>query len=109
MKVSFEGLGEMVATFYNKSAVAGSPCKLSGNGEVAVCAADDRMLGVAINADNEYAAVTLGGVVTMAYTGTKPTVGFVKLVADGTGGVKAGGDDKYCVLSVEDGYVTFIL
>ena len=91
MKVSFEGIGECVATFYNSASAAaktGQPVKLGGNGTVAACAAGDSFLGVAVAADEDFAAVQLQGFVTLPYTGTAPTAGYVTLGADGSGGVK---------------------
>lgn len=91
MKVSFEGIGESVVTFYNSKtaeASAGNPVKISGNGEVSVCADGDRFFGVALACDTDFAAIQMGGYVELGYTGTAPAVGFTKLVSNSTGGVK---------------------
>lgn len=90
MKVSFEGIGESVVTFYNSktaAAGAGNPVKISGNGEVSVCADGDRFFGVALACDSDFAAIQMGGYVELGYTGTAPAVGFRKLVSNSTGGV----------------------
>ena len=92
MKVSFEGIGESIATFYNSAtsaAVAGAPVGMSGNGEVAACADGDRFFGCAVACDADFAAVQTAGYIEFGYTGTAPAVGFVKLAANGAGGVKA--------------------
>jgi len=92
VKVSFEGVGESVATFYNGSsaaASAGVPVKMSGNGEVSACSDGDRFFGVALSCDADFAAVQTAGYVELDYTGTAPAVGYAKLAANGSGGVKA--------------------
>lgn len=91
MKVSFEGIGESVITFYNSktaAAGAGAPVKMSGNGEVSVCADGDRFFGVALACDTDFAAVQTDGYVELAYTGTAPAIGFAKFVSNSAGGVK---------------------
>lgn len=93
MTVSFEGIGERVLTFYNTStadsaAAAGAPVKMSGNGEVAKCAAGERFMGVCLTAEQGFACVRTGGYVRTGYTGTAPSAGYAVLVADGSGGVK---------------------
>lgn len=91
MKVSFEGIGESVVTFYNsKTAVAGAgaPVKMSGNRAVSACADGERFFGVALACDSDFAAIQMGGYVELEYAGTAPAVGFAKLVSNGVGGVK---------------------
>ncbi len=91
MKVSFEGIGESVVTFYNSKSNAAEVCapvKMSGSGEVAKCAAGDRFFGVALTSEGDFAAVQNGGYAEMAYTGSAPAAGFAKLSANGSGGVK---------------------
>jgi hypothetical protein len=88
MKVSFEGIGETVVTFYNNGAAAGDAVKLSANGKVAEAASGERFMGVCTSAEADFAAVQISGVVTMPYTGTAPSVGYGYLLSDGTGGVK---------------------
>ena len=91
MKVSFEGIGESVVTFYNSTtsaATAGVPVKMSGNGEVSACTDGNRFFGYALSCDSDFAAVQTAGYIEFGYTGTAPAVGFVKLAANGVGGVK---------------------
>ena len=116
MTVSFKGVGEQVLTFASNSttpAAAGKPVKMSGNGEVTVCAAGDRLCGVALTVSDGLAAVQTGGVITIGYTGTAPSVGYAQLAADGSSGVKtvASGGAVYLVLAVNStaATVTFIL
>ena len=96
MKVSFEGIGENVVTFYNSSttgAAAGEPVKISGNGEVSKCEAGGRFFGVALTCEGGFAAVQTDGYVQLAYSGAAPTAGFGMLAADGGGGVKTDADN----------------
>ncbi|MBP8640808.1 MAG: hypothetical protein KBI01_07925 [Oscillospiraceae bacterium] len=92
MKVSFEGIGESVVTFYNNkttAAIGGAPVKMSGNGEVSACSDGDKFFGAALACDADFAAVQTDGYFELGYTGSAPAVGFVKLVSNGAGGVKA--------------------
>ena len=92
MKVSFEGIGENIVTFYNSKtsgAAADAPVKMSGACETAKCADGERFFGVAVAGDTEFAAVQVEGYVELPYSGAEPAVGFGKLAANGAGGVKA--------------------
>ena len=92
MKVSFGGIGESVATFYNsefEGAAAGDFVKLSGNGEVAACANGNAVCGLCISADDNFAAVQIGGFVKAVYSGAAPALGYAKLSAAGGNVVKA--------------------
>lgn len=114
MSVSFNGFGEKLLTFKNASAVtAGYPVKVSANDTVAACSAGDSFCGFAVESDSAYACVKLGGVVTAQYSGTAPTVGFIKLAAAASGkvAVAASGGREYLVLAVDstEGTVTFSL
>ena len=91
MKVSFEGIGENIVTFYNNktnAAAAGAPVKMSAACEAARCGDGERFFGVAVAGDSEFAAVQTKGYVEMSYSGAAPAVGFGKLAADAAGGVK---------------------
>ena len=108
MKVSFEGIGEKVITFYNKAqggAAAGDPVCIAANATVGKASAGVKFFGVAIAAAEDFAAVQTGGFVQLPYTGTAPALGFVSLSADGNGGVKTpGAGDKfgeYLVIDVD--------
>lgn len=115
MKISFEGLGENMATFWNgagNAGIQGQPVKLSDNGTVTTCGAGERFAGVAAFAGEESAAVQLCGYVKLACSGTLPEVGYVNLMADGNGGVTVGAaGGEYLVLEVDsaDGTVGIML
>ena len=91
MSVSFEGIGQVIATFTAASGTqAGDPVKVSDSGKVTECSNGDRFCGVALYVTGDgHAAVQLSGHCTAKYTGTAPTVGYGHLVSDGSGAVKA--------------------
>lgn len=88
-KVSFEGVGEVAATFFAESGVkAGQVVKLSGDGTVAACGAGDRFCGVALSVREGCAGVQTGGYAAVNCADSTVTVGYVTLTADVNGGVK---------------------
>lgn len=101
-KVSFEGIGEMVATFYAGTGVAAGKVVKMGSTEatVAACDAGDRFLGVAVNVAGGYAGVQMKGFTKVACNDSNVTVGYVNLAADANGGVKKvseGGEEHLVV------------
>lgn len=103
MKVSFEGLGELVASFYKGSnAEKGKLVKLSANSTVAATSDGEAFVGMCIHSDDAFADVMLSGCITCTYTGTAPVVGYAKLVSAGGGSVKtAASGREYLVLNVD--------
>lgn len=106
MRVSFEGIGECVATFCNSATApvkAGQAVKLGGNATVAACADGELVFGVAVTAGTDFAAVQTAGFVTLPYSGeTAPTVGYSVLAADGAGGMKVAETGReYAILQVD--------
>ena len=88
-KISFEGIGEVVATFACGEGVApGQVVKVTEDGTVGACSATDKFCGVALSVEDGYAAVQLAGLVKVSVTDGSVSVGWVKLAADGSGGVK---------------------
>ena len=108
MKVSYEGIGQWAATFTCADAVEGQVVKISGNGEVAPCAAGDQFCGVVmyIGRDGKACSVALGGMVTVPYTGSAPALGWTGLAGDGQGGVKAAEGHDYLVVDVDESGMT---
>lgn len=93
MNVSFAGFGENIATFEAAATIpAGTPVKMTANGTVAACAAGDLFIGVAVSQRGDFVGVQLKGYRSVAVTGSV-TVGWAQLVADGSGGVKAAGEE----------------
>ena len=108
-KISFEGIGEVVATFAcSEDVAAGQVVKVTEDGTVGPCTDGEKFCGVALSAQDGYAAVQLSGLVKAGVSGEGVAAGWCKLSADGTGGMKkdttAGSD--YLVVRVEtDGAV----
>ena len=90
MDISFEGIGQTIATFYCSDEIEyGTPVKLSGNAAVAACTEGDAFNGVAAAAaDGGIVPVIMRGFIKLPYTGTAPTAGTGVIAADGKGGVK---------------------
>ena len=88
-QISFEGIGEVVATFAcGEDVAAGQVVKVTEDGTVGTCSANDKFCGVALSAEDGYAAVQLAGLVKVPVADSSVTLGWVKLAADGSGGVK---------------------
>ncbi|MDR3207662.1 MAG: hypothetical protein LBT60_04955 [Oscillospiraceae bacterium] len=101
MTISFQGFHENVATFAG-AAAPGHPVKLTGPGAVTPAAADNVFCGVSAGGGGGHVSVQLTGYVALPYTGTPPTPGYVKLVANGAGGVKtAASGREYLVLDTD--------
>ena len=113
-KVSFDGIGEVAATFRaDDKVMKGQTVKLDASGKALPCADNDRFAGVAMTAARDgCATILIGGCITAAVSGSGVTCGYMSLVADGKGGVKkdtgsAGGE--YLVVAVENGMATFVM
>ena len=87
MSVSFEGVGQVCATFLGGKLTEGEGVKVTENGTVGACAADDGFCGVAICCKDDACTVQVRGFVTVGYSGTAPGMGWRTLAADGKGGV----------------------
>lgn len=90
-KVSFKGIGELVVTFRaNLTKESESKfVKMKADSEVELCADGDVFLGKILKyEDRGTASVQIGGYMEAIYSGAAPTVGFTKLSADASGGVK---------------------
>ena len=89
-KISFEDIGNLMATFYAEEGVQdGQVVKMTGNGTVGPCGAGDLFCGVAGTPRAGIAGVQVGGFVKVPAT-MPLSVGMIGLVADGKGGVKTG-------------------
>ena len=93
MSISYEGIGAWCATFAaGTGAEEGKVVKVSANGTVSKCAANDGFCGVV-------AAMGRDG---KAYSGeTAPAVGWNLLAADGNGGVSVVTSGGHSYLAVE--------
>jgi len=86
-RVSFEGIGAVVATFFAEGSVApGKVVKVKHNGVVAPCGSGDNICGLALSNENGCAGVQVRGFATVSFSAPL-SLGRVTLSADGTGGV----------------------
>lgn len=112
-KISFEGIGEVAATFVCGEGVeAGEVVKVTANGTVGACAAGEKFGGVALTVDDGHGTVQLEGLVKVKLAASHGvTAGWNHLLADGSGGVKKDSAStptgrEYLVISVDsDGAV----
>lgn len=91
MTFSYEGIGEWCATFGCGEVTEGAVVKMDGSGAVKTCSEGDAFVGAvrAIGHDGKACSVQLGGMTKVPFTGTAPAAGYVKLAANGSGGVSA--------------------
>lgn len=112
-KVSFEGIGEVIATFYAKEGVeAGQVVKPDGDSTVGPCAAGEKFCGVAESVKTGCAAVRVGGFMEVACADSGVTAGWATLTADGNGGVKAAADGEVgvdCLVAAVDADGTIVV
>ena len=116
MKVCYEGIGELCATFSCGNLAEGAPVRVSAAGTAAACGKGNEIAGVvkAVSRGKDACSVQLRGFVTLPYSGTTaPSLGYNALEADGAGGVKVGESSARERLVVEvdatSGKVTFLL
>ncbi len=90
MNVNFNGYGENVATFVADSSLtaAGVPVKITADGTVGKCSANDIFCGICVGLRDGYAAVQLSGYAKVGVT-AKLTLGYSKLAAAASGKVAA--------------------
>ena len=98
MKVCFEDIGHMSATFAAESGEGGQPVKISANGTVCTCADGEVFCGVMESLRGGYAGVQLHGFVTLPYSGSMPALGYNELVANGAGGIKVASGGRKCLV-----------
>ena len=89
MSVSFDGVGQVCATFLGSGIEEGQAVKVSGWGTAAVCGDGESFCGAAICCRDGACTVQVSGFLTLGYTGTAPAAGPVKLCGYGQGGVTA--------------------
>ena len=88
MNVNFNGAGENFLTFIADPSLneTGVPVKISGDGTVSKCAANDKFCGVCVGIRDGYAAVQISGYAVFK-AASKITAGYKKLAAAGNGNV----------------------
>lgn len=106
MDICFEGVGQVAATFRveGENVRTGMAVSLTGDGTVGLGSDGDAVCGVLLGSvRGGAAAVQIGGVAQVDYSGTAPKVGWQELACDGNGGVKTkAGGAKCLVLAVDE-------
>ena len=98
MKVCFEDIGHMSATFAVRNGQGGEPVKVCDSGTVCACADGEAFCGVLEGVRGGHGAVQLHGFVTLPYSGSTPALGYNSLLANGNGGVKTGSNGRNCLV-----------
>ena len=92
MSVSFDGVGQVCATFLGAGIQEGQAVKVSGRGAAAPCGDGESFCGAAVCCRDDACTVQVGGFVTVGYSGDMPEPGTASLCANGEGGVRAAGE-----------------
>ena len=88
MSISYEGIGQVLATFQVEEGTGQGAVTVVGSGTVGYGRAGDKPCGVLVCGEkNGMGAVQVEGMVTLSYTGTTPSVGYATLACDGEGGI----------------------
>lgn len=86
---SYNGIGEVAATFKDNGVAAGCVVALADSNSVEWASSGKVFHGVCLWRKNDLATVQVKGFATLPYSGTTaPSVGYCELVADGSGCVK---------------------
>jgi len=110
MNVSFNGIGQVCATFPCENAAEGHAVKLDTAGAAVECADGDRFCGAALCCRDGACTVQVRGFVTLPCSSGAPALGWTALAADGKGGVKpSAGSPEYLVADAADGMITILL
>ncbi len=118
--IAFDGIQDnatwKLAAGIERGRDEGKVVKFSSAETVALCSAENKILGVleTIDNDNAYGVVAQKGFKTVTYSGSAPSAGAeVELVADANGGVKtpaeAGTGKKYLVPAVDSTAGTLVI
>lgn len=112
-KISYDGIGAVVATFNVEDSVAtGTVVKMAESCTVMSCEEGDPFMGVVFDCDAPLASIQVEGFVTVTCTGTDIPLGYCTLVCDGDGGVALGEDEGTLCMVVDNednGFVTLLL
>ena len=92
---SYEGIGEMVVSVGMTEEVnSGEVVRMMSSDMVCPCEDGELFCGVALKADKICGSMQLKGFVTVPYSGEGMDVGWMKLAANGMGGVRVDANGK---------------
>lgn len=110
MNISYEEIGHMSVTFPAGACEVGKVCKVNAEGAVTGCPGGDCFCGVVESIHGSFAGVQIHGFAKVGYSGTAPTCGYVKLAANGGGGVAVNTSGKeYLVVKVDTAEKTAVI
>ena len=111
MSISYEGIGQVLATFRVEEGTGQGAVTLVDNGTVGYGRAGDLPCGVLVCGEkNGMGAVQVEGFVTLSYTGSAPSLGYAILTCDGKGGVMEEEVGKeFLVVSVDEDAETAVI
>lgn len=92
MAISFNGIGDITATFYG-NVEEGDIVRISSARTVSKAVQGGEFFGVCKSKSSDICAVMLRGFVTLGYSGTAPSIGNVKLASAGDNKVKVSSTD----------------
>ena len=89
MEFSFEGIGQVAATFMvNGDVQPGMAVAITADSTVGPGKAGDALCGVILSAKNGMGAVQVSGMAKVGYVGTAPAIGTAMVGVDGSGQIK---------------------
>ena len=113
MELSFDGIGQVAATFQTEAQEAEDTAKLATGHVVALTAANTVGFGVVLALEGDQtAAVQVEGFARVSYSGAAaPAVGWTSLGVDGNGGVQTAstGGRSVLVVQVDDAAKTAVI
>ena len=99
MEFSFEGIGQVAATFAATEGIQpGMAVAMTDGSTVGLGKAGDAPCGVVLTAKNGTAAVQISGMVKADYSGTAPAIGWGTIAVDGTGKIQTADDGLDCLI-----------
>ena len=103
MNYHYEQIGQVCATFASRGESApGQVCSICNNDTVELCGVECDFCGIVAQSHGDYVSVIVKGFVTVPYTGSDPSVGYVSLSGDGTGNIRTCPDaNSYLITKVD--------
>lgn len=103
MSISFDGVGQVCATFWDGGVAVGQVAAVKEAGTVGACADGKSFCGAALHCRDGACAVQVKGFLTVPFSGTAPGLGQAGLCGNGQGGVRTAGetDQKTACLVVD--------
>lgn len=92
MSISFDGVGQVCATFWDGGVAAGQVAAVTKAGTVGVCGDGKSFCGAAVHCRDGACAVQVRGFLKAKFSGGAPGVGQAALCGDGQGGVRTAGE-----------------